>query len=275
MVYDIVGGNLPVLICTLDVGESMLTLGNSMSWMTPNVLMESTVVGGIAKTAGKVFSGDSILQNSFTAHGGAALIAFSANMPGAILPFKISPDKDMIVQKNTFLASEKSVEQEVFYQKRFGSSFFSNEGFVMQRLKGNGMAFIEIGGYALEYTLADGQELLVDTGKLAAMDSTCTVDIKTAPGLKSQLFGNEGLFSTAVRGPGRIILQTMPGYAAARSMYPYLEVLMSSSNPAFSSQQTAWGGDKHKQTMGGRYTGSSDGESNNGVLHNISHRPFR
>lgn len=248
MVYDIVGGNLPVLICTLNANESILTMGNAMSWMTPNILTESTIVGGISKTVGRIFSGDSLFQNLFTAQGGAGLIAFSASMPGAILPFKISPESEIIIQKNTFLASEKGVEQEVFFQKRFGSGFFSNEGFVMQKLKGNGMAFIEIGGYALEYTLSPGQELLIDTGKLAAVDATCTVDIRTTPGLKSKLFGSEGLFNTVVRGPGRVILQTMPGYTTAKAMYPYLQVLMNSTGSSFTSYQTAWS-DKPKSSV--------------------------
>ena len=126
------------------------------------------------------------------------------------------------MQKSGFLAAEAGVELSVHFQKRLGAGFFGGEGFIMQKLSGNGTAFIEIDGYAAEYELAAGQSMIVDTGYLAAMDATCTMEVVTTPGLKNALFGGEGFFNTVVKGPGRIILQTMPIYKVAGALQPYL-----------------------------------------------------
>ena len=123
---------------------------------------------------------------------------------------QITPDKPMIVQKSGFLASESTVELSVFFQKKIASGFFGGEGFIMQKLSGSGLAFLEIDGHVMEYTLEAGQEIIVDTGYLAAMDATCSVEVRTVPGLKNMFFGGEGFFNTAVKGPGKVYLQTMP-----------------------------------------------------------------
>ena len=116
----------------------------------------------------------------------------------------------MIIQKRAFLASEPTVDLSVFFQKKLGAGLFGGEGFIMQKLTGKGMAFIEIDGTAVEYDLEAGQKMIVDTGYLAAMDATCSIDIQTVPGVKNMLLGGEGLFNTVVSGPGKVILQTMP-----------------------------------------------------------------
>jgi uncharacterized protein (AIM24 family) len=127
----------------------------------------------------------------------------------------------MIFQKSAFLASEAGVELSVFFQKKIGAGLFGGEGFIMQRVSGNGIVFIEIDGSAVEYDLAPGQSIIVDTGYLAAMDATCTMDIKTVPGVKNMLFGGEGIFNTVVHGPGHIILQSMPISSVANALRPY------------------------------------------------------
>ena len=116
----------------------------------------------------------------------------------------------MIIQKRAFLASESTVELSVFFQKKLGAGLFGGEGFIMQKLTGKGLAFVEIDGTAVEYDLEAGQKMIVDTGYLAAMDATCSMDIQTVPGVKNMLLGGEGLFNTVVSGPGKVILQTMP-----------------------------------------------------------------
>lgn len=209
MKYDIVGTPLPVVICTLAPGEKMITEKGAMSWMTPNMQME-TNAGGIGKAFSKMFSGESMFQNIYTAVGGEGMIAFASSFPGAIIPFDITPGNDMIVQKSGFLASEPGVELSIHFQKRLGAGFFGGEGFIMQRLSGQGTAFVEVDGSVINYTLAPGQQMVIDTGYLVAMDASVHMDIQQVAGLKNKLIGGEGFFNTVVTGPGRIWLQTMP-----------------------------------------------------------------
>ena len=220
MQYKIIGETLPAVICDLQPGETMITESGSMAWMSPNMQME-TSAGGFGKALGRLFSGESIFLNRYTALNYPGQITFASSFPGAIRAFEIGPGRELIVQKSGFLAAQSTVELSVHFQKRMGAGFFGGEGFIMQRLSGHGVAFIEIDGFACEYTLAAGQSMIVDTGYLAAMDATCSMEIVSVPGIKNALFGGEGLFNTVVRGPGRIILQTMPINQVANSMRPY------------------------------------------------------
>ncbi len=208
MRYEIKGEPLPVVIVYLDANEEVMCEKGAMSWMTPNMKME-THTGGIGKAFSKMFSGESMFQNKYISEGGPGMIAFASSFPGSIIPFDISQG-DMIVQKSGYLASEPSVELSIAFQKKLGAGFFGGEGFIMQRLHGKGMAFVEIDGYVVEYELQAGQQMLIDTGYLAAMTSTCTMDIQHVKGIGNALFGGEGLFNTVVTGPGKIYLQTMP-----------------------------------------------------------------
>ncbi len=222
MRYEIKGEPLPVVVCKLEEGEKMITERGSMSWMSPNMKMETSGGGSIGKAFGRLISGEAIFQNIYTAQGGPGLIAFASSFPGSIRTIEISPGNDFIVQKTGFLASESGVEMSVFFRKKLGSGFFGGEGFIMQRLSGNGLAFIEIDGSAVEYELEAGQQIVVDTGYLAAMSSTCSMDIQTVPGMKNMLFGGEGVFNTVVTGPGRVILQTMPVSGVAKAIQPFI-----------------------------------------------------
>ena len=210
MEYQIEGTPLPVVICQLEPGETMITERGSMSWMTPNMKMETSTNGGLGKAFGRMLSGDSIFQNRYTAQGGQGLIAFASSFPGSIRAFQIGPGRELIVQKSGFLASEAGVQLSVFLQKKLGSGFFGGEGFIMQKLSGRGTAFLEIDGHAVEYTLAPGQSIVVDTGTLAMMDATCSLEVRAVKGVKNMIFGGEGIFNTVVTGPGRVVLQTMP-----------------------------------------------------------------
>lgn len=209
MKYEIKGDNLPVVVCELNDGETMRTESGSMSWMSPNMQME-TKGGGAGKVFGRLFSGESLFQNVYTARGGAGTIAFASSFPGSIRAIEITPDRPVICQKSAFLAAEPGVDLSIHFQKKFGSGLFGGEGFIMQKLSGRGLAFIEIDGSAIEYDLAPGQEMIVDTGYLSMMDGSCSMDIVPVKGAKNILFGGEGLFNTVVSGPGHIILQTMP-----------------------------------------------------------------
>lgn len=221
MKYKIEGTPLPVVICTLDNGESMITERGSMSWMSPNMMMETTSNGGIGKAFGRMFSGEALFQNRYTAQGGEGTIAFASSFPGSILALEVTPELPIIVQKRAFLAATEGVELSVHFQKKFGAGLFGGEGFIMQKLSGRGIAFIEIDGHAVDYDLAPGQQIVVDTGYLAKMDSTCQMDITTVRGLKNKIFGGEGFFNTIITGPGKVTLQSMPIHSVAASLSPY------------------------------------------------------
>ena len=150
MRYEIKGGNFPVVICNLENGEKMITEKGSMVWMSPNMQME-THGGGLGRMFSKAFSGESMFQNHYTARGGAGMIAFGSSFPGQIKAIAIGPGQEMILQKSAFLAAEAGVELSIHFQKRLGAGFFGGEGFIMQRLSGQGIAFVEIDGDLIEY----------------------------------------------------------------------------------------------------------------------------
>jgi uncharacterized protein (TIGR00266 family) len=222
MKYEVKGEPMPVVICTLDAGEKMITESGSMVWMSPNMQME-TSAGGLGKAFGRMFSGENIFQNIYTAQGGPGLIAFGSSFPGSIRAIEITPDKPVICQKSAFLAATDGVQLSVFFQNKALTGFFGGEGFIMQKLSGRGLAFVEIDGSAVEYRLEAGQRLIVDTGNVAMVDSTVSIDVQRVKGAKNIFFGGEGLFHTVVTGPGNVILQTMPMsnfVSAVASMLP-------------------------------------------------------
>ena len=221
MKYEIKGDNLPVVICRLDPGESVITEGGGMSWMTPNMEMQ-TSGGGAKKALGKMLSGESMFQNIYTAKGGPGLIAFASSFPGHIVPFEISPGNEIILQKRSFLASEAGVTQTTVFTKKLKTGVFGGEGFIMQKMSGSGVMFAEFDGSTIDYELKAGQQLVIDTGHLAAMSATCNMEGVSVKGAKNVLLGGEGLFNTVVTGPGHIWLQTMPIPSVAARIAPYI-----------------------------------------------------
>lgn len=221
MEYQIKGTPFPAVICKLNAGETINCQKGAMSWMSPNMKMETTT-GGIGKMFSRAFSGESMFQNKYTAEGGAGEIAFAATVPGNIIPIEISAAKQIVAQKSAYLASTPNVETSIFFQKKLGAGFFGGEGFIMQKYSGEGIVFIEIDGSVIEYDLAAGEAILADTGYIAAMDATCSMDIVSTGGVGNALFGGEGLFNTKVTGPGHVWIQTMPINALAGSVQPYI-----------------------------------------------------
>lgn len=222
MRYQILGETLPVVICELEGGEKMITEGGGMSWMSPNMLMETTTNGGVGKALGRMFSGEKMFQNIYTAQGGPGMIAFASSFPGSIRPFHIGPGQEMIFQKSAFLAGEMGVQLSVFFNKKFSAGLFGGEGFIMQRISGQGTVFAEFDGHVVEYELQPGQQIVVDTGHLAAMTASCSMEVKSVPGVKNMLFGGEGVFNTVISGPGKVWLQTMPISNVAGALRPYI-----------------------------------------------------
>lgn len=209
MKYQIKGEPMPVVICQLEGGETMTCESGAMSWMTPNMQME-TSGGGLGKMFGRLLSGESMMQNRYTAKGGPGMIAFASSFPGCIRAYEITPSAPIICQKKAFLAATSGVELSVHFQKKVAGGFFGGEGFVMQKVSGSGTVFLEIDGSTVEYDLQPGQQLVIDTGYLAMMDASVQLDVQAIKGVKNALMGGEGMFNTVVTGPGRVLLQTMP-----------------------------------------------------------------
>jgi uncharacterized protein (TIGR00266 family) len=210
MQYEIVGSPFPAVVCTLQRGEQMKTEKGSMVWMDPVMTMETnTGGGGLGKMFGRMLSGESMFQNIYTAQNDG-MIAFGSSFPGQILPIQIQPGQDFIAQKMAFLASEMGVSLDMFFNQKIGGGFFGGEGFVMQRLSGSGMAFLECDGSLVRYELAPGQSMVVDTGNVLGFTGGVDLRVERIQGAKNVMFGGEGLFNTVLTGPGTIYLQTMP-----------------------------------------------------------------
>ena len=222
--YEIEGGNLPVVICYPEAGQALCSENGAMSWMSPNMRMDTNTGGGIKKMFGRMFSGESLFLNEYTAEGGRGMIAFASSFPGSIIPYPVTPSEGIIVQKRGFLAMERGLELSVYFQRRLRNGFFGGEGFIMQRVRGDGMVFIEIDGYCKEYTLGYGESIIVDTGYLAAMTEGCSMDIQMVKGVKNMFLGGEGLFNTRVTGPGKVYIQSMPIANTVRVLTPYLDI---------------------------------------------------
>lgn len=222
MTYKIEGDNLPAVICDVNEGEALKTESGGMAWMTPNMKMETNTGGGIGKAFARAFANEHMFQNVYTAEGGPGKIAFASSFPGEIRAVEITPGRGLIVQKSAWLASEMGVDVSTFFQKKIGAGFFSGEGFIMSKLTGQGISFLEISGSAVEYDLKEGEKMTVSTGFLAAMEETCKMDVVTIKGVKNVLFGGESLFNTVITGPGKILIQTMPIIRVAEALIPYL-----------------------------------------------------
>ena len=221
MQYELKGGAFPVVVCRLNSGESMITEKGSMVWMTPNMEMTTTGGGGIGKMFSKALTGESMFQNIYTARG-EGMITFGSSFPGQILPLEVTPGKSFILQKSAFLASEAGVQLSMHINQKLGAGFFGGEGFIMQKLTGNGIAFAEVDGELVEYTLAPGEQLVVDTGYVMGFELSVSMDIQQVKGLKNMVLGGEGLFNTVLTGPGKIWLQTMTISGVAAAIQPFL-----------------------------------------------------
>lgn len=221
MQYELKGGAFPVVVCRLNSGESMITEKGSMVWMTPNMEMTTTGGGGIGKMFSKALTGESMFQNIYTARG-EGMITFGSSFPGQILPLEVTPGKSFILQKSAFLASEAGVQLSMHINQKLGAGFFGGEGFIMQKLTGNGIAFAEVDGELVEYTLAPGEQMVVDTGYVMGFELSVSMNIQQVKGLKNMVLGGEGLFNTVLTGPGKIWLQTMPISGVAAAIQPFL-----------------------------------------------------
>lgn len=221
MKYEIQGGAFPIVICTLQKGETMKNETGAMAFMTSDMKMETSTGGGLLKGLGRALAGDSLFLNFFTAESNNEKIGFSACTPGKIMPIQLNGSNTIIGQKNAFLAAEDSVDVDIFFKKKLGAGLFGGEGFILQKFSGNGMVFLEIDGEVIEKDLQPGEKLLLDPGHIAAMDESVDFDIERVKGAKNILFG-EGLFFAKLTGPGKVWIQTMPISKLAAALIPFL-----------------------------------------------------
>lgn len=221
MNYEIKGAPMPVVEVKLEAGEALQCEGGAMSWMTDNLKME-TQGGGIGKMFSRALSGESLFLNKYTAEGKEGMIAFASSFPGDIIAIELQAGESIVCQKSAYLASSEGVELSIFFQKKLGAGFFGGEGFIMQKLTGPGIVFLEIDGSTVTKELAAGEKIILDTGHLAMMDETCSVNIVTVKGIKNKMLGGEGFFNTEVTGPGKVTLQTLPAPQLAGVIGKYI-----------------------------------------------------
>lgn len=222
MKYEILGGSFPVVECTLKKGESMITQSGAMSYMDASMTMETTTNGGLGKVVGRMFTKEKLFQNIYTATKDDSKIAFCTCVPGSIKAVKLEKGQTLLCQKSSFLASYGNIELSTFFNKKIGVGIFGGEGFIIEKITGEGIVFIEIDGSTREFELAENEQLILSTGHLVSMDDTCTIDVQTVKGLKNIFLGGEGLFNTVITGPGKVTAQTMPLPKLATCIIPYL-----------------------------------------------------
>jgi uncharacterized protein (TIGR00266 family) len=210
MKWQIMGNNMPALVCEVNPNEKMYADTGSMIYMSANVQMTAKVHGGLAAgIARKALTGESFFMAEFEAHNGPGVIAFAAHLPGRVIPFDLRGGKVLMGQKTAFLCAEDAVVLETAMQRKIMAGVFGGEGLIIQRYRGEGTVFLEALGDIIEMTLAPGQEMLVDTGKAVAWEQSVTYDVRPAGGLKAMAFSGEGIFLAVLKGPGKIFLQTM------------------------------------------------------------------
>lgn len=219
--YRIFGSNLPAVSIRLNKGESIYTQSGGLTWMDDGIVMETNMKGGLLKGLGRMLTGDSIFMATYTSTAPDKEIVIASSFPGAICPIELK-GMGIIAQKSAFLCAEPGVNLELFVVKRLSAGFFGGEGFILQKLSGSGMAFLEIDGSLVERTLAPGEKIKVNTGHVAAFEETVKYEAEMIKGFKNILFGGEGLFLTTLTGPGKVWLQTMALPDFARQLIPFL-----------------------------------------------------
>jgi uncharacterized protein (TIGR00266 family) len=222
MDYKVEGTVMPLLHISLDEGESVISERGAMVWMDNNIEMHTGSHGGVGGGVHRIMMGESFFVNRFTAKGGPGSVAFGLSVPGEILDFKISKGKELICQKDAFLAATQGVKLQSYVKKKLMVGLLGGEGFVLQRISGEGYAFLEIDGEVYKKHLKKGEIINVETGSIAAFDRTVSYDVKRIKGTRNVLFGGEGFWISTLTGPGDIYLQTMNMELLAERLLPFL-----------------------------------------------------
>ncbi len=223
MNYKIIGKNVPVLEMELNKGDKVYTQSGAMAYQTEGITMHTNARGGVMKSIGRMFAGESLFMANYTAEKDGVTVAFGSTVPGEVIPVNLSElPNGMILQKGAFLCAEDSVQTEITLTKKFSAGLFGGEGFILQKATGKGMLFLEVDGDKIVKDLAAGEVLKVDSGNVVAFEPTVKYEVETVKGLGNILVGGEGLFLTKLVGPGRVILQSQNIREFASRLMPYM-----------------------------------------------------
>jgi uncharacterized protein (TIGR00266 family) len=222
MKYEIQGSVLPSVDVWLNAGESVFTESGGMAWMKGDIEMNTSTRGGLLAGLGRKLAGESLFMTTYACKSGQGMVTFTPEAPGRILVFELQAGQSLICQKDAFMAAQEGVSIEMHFRKRLGAGLFGGEGFILQKITGPGIVFLEIAGDVREYTLASGEVMKVDPGHIALYEPGVEYDIAAVKGLTNVLFSGEGLFLATLRGPGKIWLQSMPISNLAAKIHQYL-----------------------------------------------------
>jgi uncharacterized protein (TIGR00266 family) len=231
---EIKGTTMPVLEVTLQPGEQLVSTHGELSWMSGNMQMSQTTGGGLMQGLKRVMGGGGIFLTRYEAAGGAGMVAFAAKLPGHIVPIDIVPGQSYLVHRHGWLCGTPGITPSIGLQQSFRSGLWGGDGFVLQRLEGEGRAWIELSGELVHYTLSPGQSLLVHPGHVGMFEASVQFSITQVPGITNKIFGQDGFYLVALTGPGQVWLQSMPLPNLAHALAPYL--------PQQTSQDAAGGG---------------------------------
>ena len=227
MNHRILGTTLPVLELQLQPGESVVSVSGELSWMSQSIDMHtSTGVGGggggLMGMFKRVAGGGSLFMTEYTAQGSPGLLAFATRVPGHILPIEVSPSQVFMVHRHGFLCGTRGVEVSVGFQQSLGAGIFGGDGFLLQKLVGQGQAWVELDGEVVPYDLGPGETLRVHPGHVGMFEASVNFSITRIAGIRNMLFGGDGIFLAALTGPGRVWLQSLPLANLAHALAPYL-----------------------------------------------------
>lgn len=210
MEHVLTGTTMQVLTMQMGQGESIYTESGGMAWMSDTFDMQTNMEGGLLGGLKRGLAGESLFMTTYTCTAPQGIIAFANEFPGKIIPVPLAAGESRICQKDAFMCAERTVQLEMHFRKKLGAGLFGGEGFIMQKLEGDGLAFCHSGGTVLERRLAAGELLRVDTGCVVAYTPDVRFDIEYVGGIKTALFGGEGLFFAVLRGPGTVWMQSLP-----------------------------------------------------------------
>ncbi len=223
MEYEITGDNLQLVTLHVQGGETVYAEAGAMNHMSSNMDMQAKAKGGLMKGLKRMVSGESFFITEFTPQGDG-FVAFGGNVPGKIEAIEISPGNEFMAQRDAFLCSENGVDMDIAFTKKLGAGFFGGEGFILQKYSGQGTVFIHACGDFIVKNLQPAETLKVDTGSLVGFESSVQYDITRAGGIKTSLFGGEGLFLTTLTGPGKVIIQSLSISNLAAALAPHLSI---------------------------------------------------
>jgi uncharacterized protein (TIGR00266 family) len=221
MQFEISGAIMQTVAIDLLPGETIYSQTNTMAWMNDAVQMDTHTGGGFFAGLKRSFAGGSFFITDFTATGNGH-VAFAPRFPGTIFPAQLQPGQSLICRKETFLCAQKSISLELAWQKRLGAGFFGGDGFILQKVTGPGIVWLDLSGEVVERDLAPGERLLVHAGHVGVFEPSIGFDIQMVRGFKNILFGGEGLFLATLTGPGHVWLQSMPIINLAEEIGRYL-----------------------------------------------------